>query len=208
MSNQGIEKITNSHARGLIEDLLISEVPFSEISKFAEKHGETITAEEIEEYARLKFSPEDSKAYRVAVRKEKIRQTDQDYEKGHVALQNSVNIINHLLEQITNRWKLLMEDKQAEQVKEKDILGYVTQIRETVKLVNELNSSLKDDNYIPIHVFYEEVEKFIGITINFLNETERDNPGLEIKNKFLVKIKDKFKNLEIGSAVETEAILD
>lgn len=202
--------IAKSPLKSFIEDLAVAEVPFQQIETFIRKHGGNFTADQIEDYIAHDFNLEDAKAYQLALKKQKIRESDENFANGQVALQNSVNIINHLLEQTTNRWKLLLEQKESgpSSIREKDILGYITQIRETAKVVHELNSQLKDDNFIPIHVFYEEIEKFIGLVINFLIERERDIPGLDLKNQFLLLIKDKYKQLEVGTVAQVEASVE
>lgn len=196
--------------REFIEDLIEASIPFVEIEKYALAQGASITAAQIEDYASNQFQPDDDKAYRVALKKQKIRETDKSYESGHVALQNSINIINFLLEQIMNRWRLLMEESSSKKggVQEKDLLSYTKEIRETAKLVHELNTEIKDDNYIPIDVFYQEVEKFIGVMIGYLNKIEKTNPGLSIKDGFLVLVKEKFKQMEISTTAQISGHLE
>lgn len=202
--------IASSPLKEFIEDLAVAEVPFNEIEKFVLKHGGKFTADQIEDYCVNYFNPDEAKAYRIARHKLKIRETDNNYENGQVALQNSVNIINHLLEQTTNRWKLLLEQKDggSSGLREKDILGYISQIRETAKTVHELNSQLKDDNFIPVHTFYEEIEKFIGMVVNFLIEADREAPGYGFKDRFAILVKNKYKQLQVGASAEIEGTVE
>lgn len=193
-------KVCTSQHRGFVEDLLLQEVNVEKISQFLrEEYSTLISAEEISDHGYMHFNSAEQKKIRVALKREKMRQTDEDFEVGIQKTINTVHVLNHLLEKSLDRYKYLieLEENNPEAVKERDLIAYLQQLRETTKAVHELNKDIRNEDYIPIRVFQEESAKLLQFVAETLNDLDRRIPGYSLRDEFLIAAKGNFPKLDL-----------
>lgn len=189
--------ICASDLKGVIEDLAVQEVIPENISLFVhEKFHKYFDVEDIKAHCDFHFNVEDRRKLKIALTREKIRQSDELYEEGQQRMINTVQTMNHLLDQVLTRYKLLLTEQEADprRIKERDLVGYIQQIRETTKLLHELNREVKNEDYIPRKVFQEESARLLQFVADVLSRFDRKIPGHNLKDEFLAIAMKEYKS--------------
>lgn len=181
--------ICTSELKEFIEDLSVQEVSPDKISEFVDtKFKKFYSPSDIEYHCVAHFNSEAERKLRIAIVREKMRQSDEGYELGQQKMMNTIQTMNYLLENVVNRYKYLLVEQEGNPyaIKERDLVSYIQQIRETTKLLHELNKEIKNEDYIPKKVFQEESARLLQFVADILSRFDRKVPGYNLKDEFIM----------------------
>jgi hypothetical protein len=178
--------------KAIIDALLLKNISPEAIVKYLlESQGTRFSVSDIKIHKDNHFKVREQNAFRFVEKQEEMKAIFERYKSGQQKSIVLIDTLNMTMEQMIARTEEIFSDPNRNASQDKNILGYMKEIRMTTDSLAKLKGELSGDSNINVNVIRNEAEPIIEAIKEVVDELSP-----QLRDKFLLRLSEKLKEVE------------